>query len=201
MENNFDSSKYDDKYYNWFVKNTKDYIKTTMDWFIDTYKPKSIIDYGCGIGAYLESGFNKGVERLQGFDINGEILKKYTNPLIGKFITYTDCTEKINTDKYECIISIETAEHINPLKSEVFVMNLINSADENSLIIFSAAQPEQNGTGHINCQTKEFWIELFNTYGFGVDSQVTKEVSEKWKTLKAPKYVYNNLIIFKKDDL
>lgn len=47
----------------------------------------------------------------------------------------------------------------------------------------------------------DFGIELFSTYGFGVDSQVTKEVSEKWKSLKAPKYVYNNLIIFKKHDL
>lgn len=201
MNSKFDNSNYNDKYYGWFDKNTRTYITETMSWFIDTYKPESIIDFGCGIGAYLEVGLKKGLKKIKGYDINGEILKKYTNPKIFDYVEYIDCTEPIKTnEKYFCSISIETGEHIETNKSDNLVKNITDATSDKGYVLFSAAKPGQNGTGHINCQPKIFWIKKFNNYNFFVDEKMTKLVSEKWKTLKSPKYIYENLIIFKKNE-
>lgn len=200
MEKKFDLSKYDDKYYRWFKDHTVVYILKTMDWYIDTYKPKSIIDYGCGIGVYLESGLRKGIKNLKGFDIGGESLKNYTDKKIQKYIEYIDCTELIVTKKYECVISLETGEHLETSGSDNFVLNIINSTDKLGTILFSAAQPGQKGTGHINCQPKQFWIDKFKKYNFKVDHDLTNKISTEWSKLKAPKYICDNLIVLKYQD-
>lgn len=200
MENKFNLKEYDDRYFKWHKDNTRKYIIKTMDWFIDNYKPNSVIDYGCGIGAYLESSLNKGITNIKGFDIGGEYVKKYTEKSIQPFIEYLDCTKPVNTEKYECVISLETGEHIETKYSEQFIKNIVNSTQKKGNIIYSAAQPGQPGTGHINCQPKEFWIKIFNSFNFFVDEKLTNKVSSNWSSLGAPNYITNNLIILKNNE-
>jgi 2-polyprenyl-3-methyl-5-hydroxy-6-metoxy-1,4-benzoquinol methylase len=194
----FNLKEYNDRYYKWHYDNTRNYIIKTMDWYMDTYKPNSVIDYGCGIGSYLESAMNKGVEKIKGFDIGGEYVKKYTNKNVIPFIEYLDCTKPLITDKYDCTISLETGEHIETELSESFVKNITDSTSDKGIILYSAAQPNQNGTGHINCQTKEFWIKIFEKNNFQKEIELTKHISDNWFRLGAPNYICNNLIVFKK---
>jgi len=198
MKNDFDISVYDDRYFKWHKDFTRDYAIKTMDWFIKKYKPESIIDWGCGIGAYLESALKNGISQIKGFDIGGDFVKKYTDESVLSFIEYLDCTLPIETQLYDCVVSIETAEHIENNKSDQFVKNIVLSAKPTAYIIFTAAQPGQSGSGHINCQPKQFWIDKFLSHGFLVNEEVTKDIKENWKQLKAPDYVINNLIVFHK---
>jgi cyclopropane fatty-acyl-phospholipid synthase-like methyltransferase len=197
MENKFDISHYDDRYFKWHRENTRKYAIDTMNWYIDQFKPKSVIDYGCGIGAYLESALNNGIGEIKGFDIGGDNVKKYTEESVLPYIEYLDCTIPLITKKYDCVISLETAEHIEPSSTDQFVENICNSSSFESTIIFSGAPPGQSGSGHINCQTKEFWIDKFSSHLFLCDNYLTNHVKENWSILNAPDYIINNLIIFK----
>ncbi len=197
-KNKFNLSDYDDRYFKWHKDHTRTYAIKNMDWYIDKYKPTSVIDYGCGIGVYLESALSKGITKLKGFDIGGEYVKKYTENCVQPFIEYLDCTKPILTEKYDCVISLETGEHIETQFSEAFIQNIINSTDTFGTILYSAAQPGQGGTGHINCQTKDFWISIFNKHGFVYDENLTRVITEAWSNLKAPVYIINNLIVLKR---
>jgi 2-polyprenyl-3-methyl-5-hydroxy-6-metoxy-1,4-benzoquinol methylase len=193
----FNIKDYDERYFKWHKDHTRDYAIRTMDWYIDTYKPKSIIDYGCGIGAYLESGLNNNINKLKGFDIGGDYVKKYTESRVQPFIEYLDCTKPLETEKYDCSISLETGEHIETQYSEQFIKNITKSTEENGVILYSAAQPGQPGTGHINCQPKEFWVKIFNSFNFFVDEDLTKHISSNWSSFGAPYYIVNNLIVLR----
>jgi SAM-dependent methyltransferase len=186
----FDKSLYNDEFFSWHLKYAREYQLKTFDWFIDKYKPRSVIDFGCGIGSYLESAYNKGVTKLRGFDI-GDDAAKYTPDIVRPFIEYRDCTAPIKTGLYECVLSFETAEHINPAGSTQFVRNILSAAAK--YILFTAAPPGQDGCGHINLHPKEYWIKLF---GIPVNEQMTNEISGAWKQIGCPDYIVNNLIVF-----
>jgi len=197
MENKiFDLKVYDDRYFKWHYDSTRNYAIKTMDWYIREFKPKSIIDFGCGIGAYLESGLNNGIDKLRGFDIGGEKLEPYIHTSVKEFIEFVDCTKKIQTDKYDCVISLETGEHIEPQGTEVFVDNICNSLSEKGFILFSAAPPGQGGSGHINCQPKSFWIDEFKNQNVKENKDTTKSIILHWESLGAPDYICKNLIVF-----
>ena len=123
-----------------------------------------------------------------------------------KYISFGDVTKTIPLEqKYDCAISIEVAEHIPTQFSEKLVENLTNATD--NVIIFTAAKPGQGGTGHINCQPKKFWLDLFAKKGFYLHND-----TEKFKKLVKPskiwnennnlpyiwEHVYGNLMILKK---
>jgi 2-polyprenyl-3-methyl-5-hydroxy-6-metoxy-1,4-benzoquinol methylase len=40
-----------------------------MNWYIERFQPNSVVDFGCGIGSYLESCYFNGIEKFKGFDI------------------------------------------------------------------------------------------------------------------------------------
>lgn len=199
MENKlFNLEVYDDRYFKWHYDVTRTYAINTMNWFIETYKPNSIIDYGCGIGAYLESGLRKNITKLKGFDIGGEKLIPYIDKSVKEFIEFLDCTNPIQTEKYDCVVSLETGEHIEPQGSDTFVDNILNSLDEKGFVLFSAAPPGQGGSGHINCQPKSFWIQKFNSRGVFENEEMTKTIIDNWNKLGAPDYICSNLIVLER---
>jgi cyclopropane fatty-acyl-phospholipid synthase-like methyltransferase len=197
----FDIDLYNDEFFLWHLTYAREYSMKTMDWYIDAYKPTSVVDFGCGIGSYLESCYNKGIKNIAGYDIGGEYAQKYTPDFLYPFIEYCDCTKPIKTQqKYECVISFETIEHIEPSGTNVFIENLVNATDfDKGRILFTGAPPEQEGCGHINCRDKQEWIEIFAEQDFTVDQHLTELVKDAWTGLNVgcPPYIINNLLIFK----
>lgn len=198
----FDINLYNDEFFSWHLQYAREYSIKTMDWYIDNFKPNSVADFGCGIGSYLESCYNKKVAKYIGYDIGGEYAKKYTPEYLHNSIHYLDCTLPIKTEhKYECVISFETIEHIEPIGSKVFIENLVNATDdEKGKILFTGAPPEQDGCGHINCRYKEDWVYEFTKHDFIVDWEITNLVAENWRNLSVgcPNYILDNLIILNK---
>lgn len=188
----FDISLYNDDFFEWHVIHARDYSISNMDWYIDTYNPKSVIDFGCGIGSYLESAYNKNL-KIKGYEISKEAIK-YTPLEIREFIKYRDCTKPIKTDLFDCVICTETAEHIEPKGTDQFLKNLFNACGDT--LIFTAAPPDQGGLGHINCQPKEYWMEKISELGLIYNEGITEFVKENWKRLGCPFYIENNLLIF-----
>lgn len=186
----FDISLYNDEFFEWHLKYAREYSIKTMDWYIEKYKPKSVVDFGCGVGSYLESADNHGLHIL-GFEIS-EVAKKYTPKNIQNMISYQDCTNPIIVLPADTVLSFETAEHIEPEGTDQFIINLTMAVGEH--LLFTAAPPGQQGTGHINLHPREFWIEQFAKV-LKYDEEITKDISDNWRILGAPDYICNNLIV------
>lgn len=186
----FDLSLYNDEFFEWHLKYAREYSIKTMDWYIEKYKPKSVVDFGCGIGSYLESCWHHKIA-FMGFEIS-KVAKRWTPAEISFEIEYIDCTKPIDPYSYDTVLSFETAEHIEPSGTEQFVDNLLNFTGKH--LLFTAAPPGQEGTGHINLRPREFWIEQF-TKRLKYDPDLTKDISDNWRALGAPDYICNNLIV------
>lgn len=174
---------YNDEFFKWHYDNVHTTCVNTSRKFAKDHKFKSIIDYGCGIASYLEGCYLKGV-KIKGYEIS-KAAKKYTSEYIQPFIEYKDFL-KIQPKRYDVCLCIEVAEHIDPKNSEKLVKLLTLTSD---FIVFSAATPNQEGTGHINCREKEYWIDLFEKRGFK-EAQIDSFED-------APDYVVKNLMIWK----
>jgi SAM-dependent methyltransferase len=188
----FDISLYNDEFYKWHLVHVRDSSIRCMDWFIEHYRPSSVIDFGCGIGSYLESAYKAGL-MLKGYEIS-EAALNYTPENIQPFIEYADCTKPLYPGVWDCVISFEVVEHIEPSGTDQFVRNIIDSVGR--WLLFTAAPPEQEGTGHINCHDKDFWMDKFSELKY--NQAKTDEVRLAWAILGAPDYICNNLMIFER---
>ena len=187
----FDISLYDEEFFEWHVTHARKYSMRTMDWYIQKSKPDSVVDFGCGIGSYLEAAFDYGI-KIKGYEISWEAII-HTPERIRPYIEYRDCTEPINAGIFDTVISFETAEHIEPEGTNQFILNLVNATGKT--LLFTAAPLGQGGTGHINCRPKEFWImELSDLLIY--NDVLTGEISEAWEKLGAPWYIVKNLMVF-----
>jgi cyclopropane fatty-acyl-phospholipid synthase-like methyltransferase len=91
-------------------------------------------------------------------------------------------------------MSVEVAEHVPKERSDAFINNLLKHAKKN--VLFTAAPPGQHGTGHVNCQPKEFWFEKFSSRGWKPDEEYTNKIKELWFSLRTPPYIIRNLNMF-----
>ncbi len=148
---------YNTAYYNQIIDNVFLSASEIVPKIIESFNPKSVIDVGCGIGAWLKAFDRNGIKDYLGID--GEyILDKDLLIDKQKFLKMDlTNTSKINR-KFDIAISLEVAEHIELNSSHKFIDFLAQLSD---IIIFSAAIPGQGGTYHINEQWPEFWQKEF----------------------------------------
>ena len=135
------------------------------------FRPKSVIDLGCGPGIYLLP-FKRAGCRVLGVDAcpgAGKMLER------SEFIL-ADLTRPFDPPfKADVCICFEVGEHIDEGYSAVLVENCTRCADT---IVWSAARPGQAGFDHKNCQWLDFWWRLFEIYGFTCDRDLTKKMKD-----------------------
>jgi len=163
------------------------------EFLVGEYSLNSVVDFGCGTAHSLLGAYNMGA-KVFGYDIAFSSVKKFIPKEIVNFVLYGDVTDTILCEICNCAISIETAEHIFPNKSENFVKNLCSSADK--IIIITAAALEQTGIGHINCRSKSFWIDLFRSMNWKYSLKETDKIKLKCTEWKSPDWIINNLMFF-----
>ena len=126
--------------------------------------PKSVVDFGCGIGTFLSVFKSLGVRDILGIDgswTNKELLYKYISP--EEFKEF-DLEKEIKLDKkYDLALCLEVAEHLSEDAAEIIVQNLVNSGQ---VILFSAAIPFQGGQNHVNEQWLTYWEEKFARHNY-----------------------------------
>lgn len=161
---------------------------------------KSIIDVGCANGSLvrelnIRGYFAKGIE-------GSNNAKKYFE---SNDISIYDLRKKINDtslkSRFNLVLSIEVAEHIEPEYAKQFASNIDYLVEEDGYILITAALPGQQGHYHVNCQNNSYWIDLFEKYNMNYLSKKTKAFKsyfEAWKRKKGLSFFYTNTLIFKK---
>ena len=108
-----------------------------------------------------------------------------------------DIERQILTDQrtYDVAISMEVAEHLPESRANRFVALLTSLSDQ---IVFTAAQPGQGGTDHVNEQPPSYWISKFQERGFELDQTLSDGWRESWTAGGVPIWYVRNLMIFRR---
>ncbi|MEW4925031.1 class I SAM-dependent methyltransferase [Algibacter sp. 2305UL17-15] len=134
---------------------------------IKIVKPKSVVDVGCGTGTFLHCFKQSGIEEVLGIDgpwANKELLHKHLSPEEFKEIDLNK--EEFNLNKkFDLVLSLEVANHLEEKQADTFIENLVNSG---KIILFSAAVPFQGGDYQINFQWLSYWEKKFLKHDYVV---------------------------------
>jgi cyclopropane fatty-acyl-phospholipid synthase-like methyltransferase len=148
---------YNDNFYDYHFQDSINSAQELIPLFLKYFKPKSVLDVGCGLGTWL-SVFEE--YNCEIFGIDGD------NVDIKKLIIHKNKFKPLDLNlsynlnkKFDLVISLEVAEHILPENAEIFIDSICSHSD---IVLFSAAIPGQEGTMHYNEQNNEYWEEKFN---------------------------------------
>jgi SAM-dependent methyltransferase len=186
---------YDKRFYEEHIERKTAYYELARLIFRQ-FQPRSVIDFGCGNGYLLHFLAQKGVA-VSGVEGSRAALEFIEEDIRDRVLIH-DLTQVIDTGLHDLVISTEVAEHIPKKASATFVRNLGRGASRR--IIFTAAKPGQWGDGHINCQPKDFWIELFASCGWIHDQNATeglvRSVQESQIIMQNLPWLAGNLMVF-----
>lgn len=193
----FDINQYSNRYYRRHFVQYRAWENAIGENIVKTLSPSSIIDLGCGVGSYLEGVLKAGCNDMLGIEISFEKAKAYFVDEIKSYIQYGDITTNLNLNRtFDCVMSFEVAEHIEPESTYAFINNLTQLSDK--YIIFTAAPPGQKGTGHINTRNMDFWIKEISSNRFSYQEDMVKVFASLWKEYGTEWYILRNLMVFKK---
>jgi hypothetical protein len=124
--------------------------------------PRSIVDIGCGRGAWLRVAMALGVPDILGMDGEYAASQGLLIPL--ESFLATNLSQPFAAPAvYDLALCLEVAEHLPARAAAPLVAALTAAAPA---ILFSAAIPGQPGTHHINEQFPAYWRRLFAQHGY-----------------------------------
>lgn len=134
---------------------------------VELLEPASVLDVGCGRGAWLSVFREHGCEIL---GLEGERIPDDLLLIPRARIRRVDLEEEAEPPgRFDLAVSLEVAEHLSPDAGERLVELLTGAADA---VLFSAAVPGQGGQNHINERWPSHWVERFRRRGFAVDDAI-----------------------------
>jgi len=130
---------------------------------VELIRPSSVLDLGCGRGAWLSAFIANGIEKFVGLD--GDYIPPSTLLFPADRFRPINLSARFELppDRFDLAICLEVAEHLPARNSRHLVQQLTSAAPQ---VLFSAAPPGQSGGGHINCQPLSYWREVFAEFGF-----------------------------------
>ena len=126
---------YDSAFYQYINKGSTRSAETVIPLIRSYFDVRSVIDFGCGQGAWLRAWKRSGAQEVLGLDghyVNIDAL------LIDKDeLKKSDLSNPIDIGKrFDLVQSLEVAEHLPECVADVFIESLVRHGD---VILFSAA--------------------------------------------------------------
>lgn len=157
-------------------------------WIADTLKPQCVNDLGCGPGTYVEALRSHGLNAV-GYDVDERIEGK--EHLIRRSLIDVDSPAEVT-------ICLEVAEHIDSRWADEVVRSAVCNTAPGGTLIWTAAQPGQQGEGHVNCQPKAYWEEKLQNAGMVLDPELQGELLQYAKSGEHMGWFTQNLLVLRR---
>jgi SAM-dependent methyltransferase len=146
--------------------------------------PRSVLDVGCGQGAWLAVWHRAGVV-VHGID--GDYVDRQRLLVDQDSFSACDLRQEFELQRrFDLVQCLEVAEHLPPSSAGALVASLCRHSD---MVLFSAAPPGQGGENHVNEQSYGFWRDRFAEQGFQLYDPVRRLVLDDAQV--KPWYRYN----------
>ena len=153
---------YDPSFYEAQGPRSRDSASVILPIVNDLVHPASVLDVGCGVGAWLETWQRLGVTDLIGID--GSYVERERLLIDPSRFVAADLEKPFRLGRrFDLAECLEVAEHIDEFAADILVRSL---AEHSDTVLFGAAIPAQGGTHHVNEQWPSYWIPKFATLGF-----------------------------------
>jgi SAM-dependent methyltransferase len=157
-------------------------------------QPRSVVDVGCGTGAWLSEFRQNGAERILGLD--GDNIDPSWLVIPKECFRSVDLSKPFDgLGQFDLAVCLEVAEHLPKQSAEGLVRRLVALAP---LVLFSAGVPFQGGVHHVNEQWPEYWKDFFKQNGFQALDVIRKQV---WKNPEVAYWYRQNMFLFVREDL
>ena len=151
--------------------------------------PTSILDVGCGTGAWLATARDLGVVKIVGVD-GGYLPPEQVVISQSEFVA-ADLTKPFDLlRRFDVVMSLEVAEHLDEQAASGFVRSLTTHGD---VILFSAATPGQGGNHHVNERLPSYWVDQFASQGFQLFDLIRPRI---WSDDRIMFYYRQNALLF-----
>jgi SAM-dependent methyltransferase len=150
--------------------------------------PASAVDVGCGTGFILTRLAAHGVE-VRGIEGSRHAIE--ASAIRDRIVRANLEREVPNLGRFDLAICIEVAEHLPGRVAPSLVDGLAGMSDR---VLFTAAQPGQGGTHHVNEQPPEFWLDLFARHGLR-ETPLTQELRADIAEIPEPEWMAQNLLL------
>jgi hypothetical protein len=125
-------------------------------------QPHSVVDVGCGQGAWLAVFREHGVEDILGVD--GDYVDRRQLEIPAERFRPHDLIWPLRLEwVFDLVVSLEVAEHLPAACADAFIDSLTRLGP---VVLFSAAVPFQGGTDHVNEQWPAYWAGRFDRHGY-----------------------------------
>lgn len=148
---------------------------------------KSVLDVGCGEGQAVKWFLDRGILAV---GIEGL-------PQPAPYIIQHDFSRGsfLPTSTFSLVWCCEFLEHVD----ECYQQNYMPALTSAHRVACTAARPGQGGHHHVNLRPREYWISLFERWGFRYNQALTEEC--RGLVAGRKNYFNENGMIFDADDV
>jgi SAM-dependent methyltransferase len=184
---------YDDSFFQSNRNNALAAAQIIVPFVVEIVRLTSVVDVGCGSGAWLRAFKENGVSVIRGLD---GVYVDTSKLLIDKdSFTPIDLGDGLRIPgRYDLAVCLEVAEHLPEHNADRLVRELTAAAP---IVLFSAAIPGQGGTGHVTERWPGYWRELFARRGYRMLEAIRPRIRDdsrvKW-------WYRQNIVLFASEE-
>lgn len=187
--NRASDATYSDAFFDKLAGSALDSARIVVPMIVERFSPRSVIDVGCGTGAWLHVFRENGVETTRGID--GDYVDQAKLLVEASDFEAVDLSRPFRlTGRYDLAVCLEVGEHLPASMSAQLVSNLVAVSD---LVLFSAAIPGQGGVYHINERWPHYWEELFARHAYRKLDPFRPLI---WQDTRIPLWYRQNLVVY-----
>lgn len=175
------------------------WIEYMAGWWAGTYgKPTTVCDFGAGDGWWPHTFRQMGSSACYAIELH---------PLARRFIPEDVYFVERDLRKpfedghpFDLCICLEVAEHLPELYAETLAHTLSYHVGQH--LLFSAAGPGQEGTGHLNLQPPIYWQRLLRRNGVRWSETKTEQTQRAFRNILSDdfKFLAENVMVFARVD-
>lgn len=179
---------YGETFYQWINATARNSARVVLPIVVEQVKPTSVVDVGCGQGAWLEHWTELGVDDVYGIDGCHVDTAHLLIPL--ERFQVADLSHPFAIERrFDIAQSLEVAEHLPAEAGPSFVQSLCKLSD---IVLFSAARPGQGGEHHINERAPSYWAKQFALNGYSAFDSIRPSLFDKKDV--SPWYRHNSFL-------